>query len=201
MRQLGEMLMDVHSQHQNLLLQKEDFQLNTVDIIAQNTLERNAFTKAFKAYHEAETTLERLRQQISESQRNEEFMRFQLNELTEANLSEGEQEDLENESRSASHTEDIKAALYEATELLFIKEKGKFSIVKKYLEQSFDAIIIGKENQELIAQYRKAKDIRQLIPAAAPQPKHFFLLLDAFACLILLAVSSLSFFTLSKQDL
>lgn len=49
------------------------------------------------------------------------------------------------------------------TELLFIKAKGKFSIVKKYLEQSFDAIIIGKENQDLIAQYRKAKDIRQLI--------------------------------------
>lgn len=49
------------------------------------------------------------------------------------------------------------------TELLFTKANGKFSIVKKYLEQSFDAIIIGKENQELIAQYRKAKDIRQLI--------------------------------------
>ena len=43
----------------------------------------------------------------------------------------------------------------------FTKAKGKFSIVKKYLGQSFDAIIIGKENQELIAQYRKAKDIRQ----------------------------------------
>ena len=49
------------------------------------------------------------------------------------------------------------------TELLFTKAKGKFSIVKKYLGQSFDAIIIGKENQDLIAQYRKAKDIRQLI--------------------------------------
>lgn len=118
MKSLGEMLMDVHSQHQNLLLQKEDFQLNTVDIIAQNTLQRKAYTEAFKAYRDAERELEELRQQIEESQRNEEFMRFQLNELTEANLTEGEQEELEQESKSATHTEDIKTALYQASELL-----------------------------------------------------------------------------------
>ena len=163
MRQLGEMLMDVHSQHQNLLLQKEDFQLNTVDIIAQNTLERNAFTKAFKAYHEAETTLERLRQQISESQRNEEFMRFQLNELTEANLSEGEQEDLENESRSASHTEDIKAALYEATELLSGDDNDIVGNLKTVCSR-IDSISqlypkISEINDRLASAYIEIKDI------------------------------------------
>lgn len=49
------------------------------------------------------------------------------------------------------------------TELLFIKAKGNYSIVKKYLEQDFDAIIVGKNNQDLIGQYKKSKDIRQLI--------------------------------------
>ena len=118
MKELGEMLMDVHSQHQNLLLQKEDFQLNTVDIIANNTIERTEYTKAFNELHAAEKALAELKKNISESQKNEEFMRFQLDELTAANLIEGEQEKLEQEQESATHTEDIKSALYEADVLL-----------------------------------------------------------------------------------
>ena len=118
MKELGEMLMDVHSQHQNLLLQKEDFQLNTVDIIANNTIERAEYTKAFNELHVAEKALAELKKNISENQKNEEFMRFQLDELTAANLIEGEQEKLEQEQESATHTEDIKSALYEADVLL-----------------------------------------------------------------------------------
>ena len=118
MKELGEMLMDVHSQHQNLLLQKEDFQLNTIDIIARNIKEREAYTKAFNEFHAAEKALAELKESISESQKNEDFMRFQLEELTGANLVEGEQEELEQEQDSASHTEEIKSALYAADTLL-----------------------------------------------------------------------------------
>ena len=118
MKELGEMLMDVHSQHQNLLLQKEDFQLNTVDIIAHNTKEREAYTKAFHGLHAAEKALAELKESISENQKNEDFMRFQLDELTAANLVAGEQEELEQEQDSASHTEEIKSALYTADTLL-----------------------------------------------------------------------------------
>lgn len=118
MKELGEMLMDVHSQHQNLLLQKEDFQLNTVDIIAHNTKEREAYTKAFHELHDAEKALAELKKSISENQKNEDFMRFQLEELTAANLAKGEQEELEQEQDSASHTEEIKSALYTADTLL-----------------------------------------------------------------------------------
>ena len=118
MKELGEMLMDVHSQHQNLLLQKEDFQLNTVDIIAHNTKERETYTKAFHELHDAEKALAELKESISENQKNEDFMRFQLDELTAANLVAGEQEELEQEQDSASHTEEIKSALYTADTLL-----------------------------------------------------------------------------------
>ncbi len=118
MKELGEMLMDVHSQHQNLLLQKEDFQLNTVDIIAHNTKEREEYSKAFHELHDAEKALAELKNSISDNRKNEEFMRFQLDELTAANLVKGEQEELEQEQESASHTEDIKSALYEADVLL-----------------------------------------------------------------------------------
>lgn len=118
MKELGEMLMDVHSQHQNLLLQKEDFQLNTVDIIAHNTKEREEYSKAFHELHDAEKALAELKNSISDNRKNEEFMRFQLDELTAANFVKGEQEELEQEQESASHTEDIKSALYEADVLL-----------------------------------------------------------------------------------
>lgn len=118
MKELGEMLMDVHSQHQNLLLHKEDFQLNTVDIIARNAKEHEAYTKAFHGLHAAEKALAELKESISENQKNEDFMRFQLDELTAANLVAGEQEELEQEQDSASHTEEIKSALYTADTLL-----------------------------------------------------------------------------------
>ena len=60
MRQLGEQLIDIHSQHQNLLLQKDDFQLNVVDIIADNGQDRAAFSEAFTRYREAEQRLRSL---------------------------------------------------------------------------------------------------------------------------------------------
>lgn len=117
-RELGEMLVDVHSQHQNLLLQKEDFQINVLDIIAANNKYKEEYKKAFTEYHKAENTLQELKKQIAQTKKNEEFMRFQLNELNNACLKEGEQEELEQEQEAATHTEDIKTILYEANALL-----------------------------------------------------------------------------------
>jgi len=118
MRELGEMLVDIHSQHQNLLLQKEDFQLNVVDIIAQDTLQLKAYQREYQAYHKAKELLEELKAEIARSRENEEFMRFQHKELEDANLQEGEQEQLEQEAETLSHSEDIKTALYEADNAL-----------------------------------------------------------------------------------
>ena len=114
MRELGEQLVDIHSQHQNLLLQKEDFQLNVVDIIAQDNKQLAAYQKDYKAYHQAKVQLENLKEEILKNRENEEFMRFQLKELEDAQLKEGELEQLEQEAETLSHSEDIKTALYEA---------------------------------------------------------------------------------------
>ncbi|MBR2202865.1 MAG: DNA repair protein RecN [Prevotella sp.] len=118
MRELGEKLIDVHSQHQNLLLRKENFQLNVVDIMASNDKERNEYAVAYNRLKEAEHELEELKKSIEASRNDEEYMRHQLNELQTAALREDEQEELEQEQETASHTEDIKAALYEVTTLL-----------------------------------------------------------------------------------
>lgn len=118
MRELGEQLVDIHSQHQNLLLQKEDFQLNVVDIIAQDADQLKVYQKEYYAYRKAKELLEELKAEIAKNRENEEFMRFQHKELDDANLQEGELEQLEQEAEILSHSEDIKTALYEADSAL-----------------------------------------------------------------------------------
>ncbi|NPD80816.1 DNA repair protein RecN [Prevotella sp. PINT] len=119
LRELSEGLVDIHSQHQNLLLRDADFQLSVVDIIAKNDKEQAAYSKAFKAYTEAKKKLAEMQKQMDEGREQEDFMRFQLQELDEADLSDAnEQEELEKLSDSMEHSEEIKSALYSATDAL-----------------------------------------------------------------------------------
>ena len=118
MKELGEMLVDIHSQHQNLLLQKTDFQLSILDIIADNEKLRSEYQSTYSEYKKNVRELEELKQMLSDSREKEDLMRFQLEELTVANLTDGEQEELEQEQEAATHTEDIKTALYEADNML-----------------------------------------------------------------------------------
>lgn len=111
-RNLGQQLIDIHSQHQNLLLNEEDFQLNVVDIIAKDKTLLNRYREAFSAYNIARKSVIKLRAEIEESKKNEDFLRFQLNELAEAALQPGMQDELEQENEKLSHVEDIKTALF-----------------------------------------------------------------------------------------
>ena len=151
MRILGEQLIDIHSQHQNLLLQKDDFQLNVVDIIAQDSAVLSAYHSSYQHYKESLQCLADLKEQIAKARENEEFMRFQFNELESAGLVEGRQQELEQESETLSHSEDIKTAYYEADHLLNDDDNG---IIYK-LGESLDSL----SNIENV--YPKAKDVVQ----------------------------------------
>ena len=118
LRELGSQLVDIHSQHQNLLLNKEDFQLNVVDIIAGDSDTLADYSTSFKALRDASRSLEQMRETIAKNKENEDFIRFQHHELEEARLTEGEQEELEQEYGILSHAEDIKSALFEADDIL-----------------------------------------------------------------------------------
>ncbi len=118
MRAVGQQLVDIHSQHKNLLLQEEDFQLSVVDILADDHGELQAYQQAFNSYRTLEAQLEQTRRDIEKARENEDFLRFQYNELLDAALAPGQQEELEAESEMLSHAEDIKGALYEAARLL-----------------------------------------------------------------------------------
>ncbi len=118
LRQLGEHLVDIHSQHQNLLLQSEDFQLNVLDVVAADSDAKDDFANDFARYREASRKLAELRKKIADAKANEEFIRFQYEELENAQLTENVQEELESESAALSHSEDIKSALFTADNML-----------------------------------------------------------------------------------
>ena len=124
LKELGEQLVDVHSQHQTLLLQKQDFQLSVVDIIAGDQQQAADYRKAYSDYHEAVEQLERLKSDIEQSRQNTDFMQYQFNELSDARLVDGEQEELEQKSETMTHAEDIKSALYEADNALSAEATG-----------------------------------------------------------------------------
>lgn len=165
LKELGEQLVDVHSQHQNLLLQKQDFQLSVVDIIADNTKERQAYSEAFTTYHEAVRQLEELEDNINRNRQNADFLKFQFNELSEARLTDGEQEELEQKSETMTHAEDIKSALYEADNALSGESSGIVSSLRtavnalKSISNVFPATAELVERME--SAYIELKDVAQ----------------------------------------
>lgn len=165
MRELGEQLVDIHSQHQNLLLQKEDFQLNVVDIIAQDEKQRKNYETAYNQYKQADQKLNALKAEIEKNRENEDFLRFQFKELDEAQLQNGEQEELEQEYEMLSHSEDIKTALYQADNHLSGDDGNIIERLKQTSEQLANIKDVYPEVTELLeridSSYIELKDIAQ----------------------------------------
>lgn len=134
-RELGEQLVDIHSQHQNLLLQKDDFQLSVVDIIANNSKELQQYRTTYREYSDTKAALKKLEEQIAANRANEDFLRYQAKELEDANLVAGELTELEQEVETLSHTEDIKTALYSADEALSNDNVGIISSCKSAISR------------------------------------------------------------------
>ncbi|MBP5386095.1 MAG: DNA repair protein RecN [Prevotella sp.] len=162
LRELGDQLVDIHSQHQNLLLNKEDFQLSVVDIIANDSEALADYRTSFNELKAVSHQLEQLREDIRRNRDNEEFVRFQHHELSEARLTEGEQEQLEEEYGILSHAEEIKTALFEADDLL----SGEGGIVEKLKSawHSIDAVrnvfpAITEAAERMESSFIEVKDI------------------------------------------
>ncbi|MDE7456933.1 MAG: DNA repair protein RecN [Prevotella sp.] len=131
LKELGDQLVDVHSQHQNLLLNKQDFQLSVVDILAQDSKELADYQQSYAEYQQKTKELTALQEEIARNKQNADFLQFQYDELTAAQLTTGEQEELEQQSETMSHAEDIKSALYEADNALNSDEQSVVTLVKK----------------------------------------------------------------------
>ena len=133
MKELGEQLIDVHSQHQNLLLNKEGFQLNVLDILSHNDEQLSAYQSLYREWKHAQQELADLIARAEQNKADEDYIRFQLEQLEEANLSAGEQEELEQETDVLSHAEEIKAGLFRVGQLLTSDEGGLLAGLKESL--------------------------------------------------------------------
>ena len=90
MKLLGEKLIDIHSQHQNLLLNKEGFQLNILDILAQDEVQLSTYRKAYNDYRKTAQELDEFKSLAEKSRQDEDYIRFQLEQLEEAGIQEGD---------------------------------------------------------------------------------------------------------------
>ena len=167
LKELGDQLMDVHSQHQNLLLNKQDFQLEVVDIIAEDSAQLVQYQKTYAEYVKAEKELVEMMSAIERNRENHDFLQFQYDELDNAKLSEGEQEELEHRSETMEHSEDIKSALYTTDNALSAEQVGVIGSLRTSLSALSGIESVYPDVNELIQRldscYIELKDISQEI--------------------------------------
>lgn len=163
MKVLGEKLIDVHSQHQNLLINKEGFQLNILDILAQDIKELTDYQNEYNEYRKVSRELDECIRQAEETRKEEDYIRFQLQQLDEAELKEGEVAELEQEAETLTHAEDIKAGLYRSAQNIGSDEGGCVTLIKDSINtlQTF-CKVFAKANEwkeRLESCYIEIKDI------------------------------------------
>ena len=139
LKELGTKLIDIHSQHQNLLLGDNRFQLRVVDVMAENEILLILYKKEYTRYQGLRKALSALKERAAQSKQEEDYIRFQLDQLEEANLQPNEQEELEQEQETLSHAEEIKSSLYRVSSCLDGEEQGVVSLLKESLS-SMDAL-------------------------------------------------------------
>lgn len=167
LKELGDQLMDVHSQHQNLLLNKQDFQLEVVDIIAEDSSQLAQYQKTYAEYQSAEKELGEMMFAIERNRENLDFLHFQYEELNNAKLTEGEQEELEQRSETMEHSEDIKSALYTTDNALSAEQMGVIQSLRSSISALRSIENVYPEVAELIeridSSYIDLKDVSQEI--------------------------------------
>lgn len=173
MKDLGERLIDIHSQHQNLLLNKEGFQLHVVDILTKDEDTLRKYQESYQKYKKEQTILEEMIAKVSKDQENEDYLRFQLQELSDAALSEGEQEVLEQEISTLEHAEEIKSALYLSQNLISNESNGIIETLNQVSQQlqKIEQIYtpVQEISQRMESCYIEMKDLLQEITAQGEQ--------------------------------
>lgn len=173
MKELGEQLIDVHSQHQNLLLNKEGFQLNVLDILSHNDEILCAYQGFYREWKQVQQDLAELVAQAQRDRADEDYIRFQFEQLEEARLVAGEQEELEQEAETLNHAEDIKAGLYRVGQMLHSDEGGLLSGLKECLNtmHGLQSVypVAGELVERLDSTYIELKDIAQEVAGKEEQ--------------------------------
>lgn len=165
LKQLGERLIDIHSQHASAQLNTERFQLMILDHVAKNQPLLNEYKEAFSHYKETREALERLRVAIIDSNATLDFNQYQFDELEQAHLEIGEQEKLEEELSQLENAEEIKRALLRTSDLLGEGQQSAAVLLKEALHQleSVQRFMpaVGELVERLQSTWIEVKDIAQ----------------------------------------
>jgi len=156
LKSLGENLIDIHSQHQNLVLSDNQFQLEVVDAFAGVKTELDSYSAAFKSFKKLTKQYNEFEEQASKNQADQDYFEFQFEQLDTARLQEGEQETLEEELKSLTHAEEIKTSLIHATQLLSSEGNSVLNMLKEV--QTLISRITGV--------YNKAEGIENRVESA-----------------------------------
>ncbi len=151
LRELSALFIDIHSQHQNLLLGREHFLIDTLDSVAKNTLLKSEYAQSFKEWKEAESRLAELKEDAQKDNSDYDFLVFQLQQLSELDLKNIDIAALEDETKMLRHAEDIKSALYQASNALDSEDVSVSSILRN-ATQSLDSINDVYPDAEAISQ-------------------------------------------------
>ncbi len=165
LKEIGEQLVDIHSQHQNLLLNKQNFQLSVVDIIAKDQKQLEDYQQTYAEYATQQQALETLKEDIERNRQQQDFLQFQYEELENARLVDGEQEELEQQSDLLEHAEDIKTALYETDCNLNNEQQGAVTQLKQAINNisSISKMLPGSEElaERMTSCHIELKDIAE----------------------------------------
>ena len=173
MKALGEKLIDVHSQHQNLLLNHEDFQLNVLDILANSREALQTYKSLYNSYKQTARELNTLIEEAEKNRQDEEYIRFQVQQLEDAHLQAGEQEELEQELEMLTHAEDIKSSLFKVNQLMDEGEMNLVSLSKEAMQvlQSISRVYApaSEWSNRLESCYLELKDMAHEIAYASDE--------------------------------
>ena len=164
LKALGDRLIDIHSQHQNLALNDRQFQLLVVDALADTCLLRGEYVSAFHSFRSAAKVLADLKEASRKNKEEEDYLRFQYAALSEAALREGEQEELEAELEALTHSEEIKSGLFAVTNLLSGEDQNVEAMLKSALESVRNIQSVFPKADEIVQRLESAyldlKDLR-----------------------------------------
>lgn len=140
LKELGLRLIDIHSQNQNLILGSFEYQVGIIDTYAQNSSILESYQSKYKNFLKLKRELKSQEEIAAKEKSDLDYFQFQLEQLIDANLTEGEQSELETELETLTHAEDIKSGLYQACELL---SEGDSSVIIQLKEarQSISKIL------------------------------------------------------------
>lgn len=156
-------LIDIHSQHQNLLFQNADFRTDVVDLFAGIKSQVAEYQKVLSELKDSERQLSELKQQHQAALEKQDFLQFVMKEIEEAHLKENEQEELEQNIEFLTHTETIKSNLFQILQILSDEEPSAVSSLRE--AKNLSAAIasyrtdLDEMNQRINSSYIELKDI------------------------------------------